>query len=110
MHHEARIHRTGRVAWKTVGVLSVCTAALLLAEAGLFGNRAATPHQGAIDLLRRVGLMATIREAVRFLDNGKVVTSAGIDAAVHAVGKLLGHERAERTARHMEYPWQPVAP
>jgi transcriptional regulator GlxA family with amidase domain len=56
---------------------------------------------------------ATIREGVRYLDNGQVVLSAGIaagiDAALHVIGKLLGQDRADKTARHMEFNWQQVA-
>jgi transcriptional regulator GlxA family with amidase domain len=95
-------------------VLSVCTGALLLARAGLLDNLAATTHHGAIDLLRQVAPKTTVRTDVRYLDNGKVVTSAGIasgiDAALHVVARVLGHDQAERTARHMEYPWQPARP
>jgi len=43
-------------------------------------------------LLRQVAPKTTIREGVRFLDNGKVVISTGIDAAFHVVGKLLVQE------------------
>jgi transcriptional regulator GlxA family with amidase domain len=46
----------------------------------------------------------------RWVDNGKVVTaagvSAGIDAALHAVAKLIGPRTAEGIARYMEYRWQ----
>jgi transcriptional regulator GlxA family with amidase domain len=45
------------------------------------------------------------------VDNGRVVCSAGIaagiDMSLHVVGRLLGREVTERTARQMEYPWQP---
>jgi transcriptional regulator GlxA family with amidase domain len=41
------------------------------------------------------------------VDNGKIITaagvSAGIDAALHVVGRLVGPEVAENTARYMEY-------
>jgi transcriptional regulator GlxA family with amidase domain len=47
----------------------------------------------------------------RFVDNGRVVCSAGIaaglDMSLHLVGRLLGEEVAARTARQMEYPWGP---
>jgi transcriptional regulator GlxA family with amidase domain len=46
------------------------------------------------------------------VDNGRVVCSAGIaagiDMSLHVVGRLLGQEVAEKTARQMEYPWQPA--
>jgi transcriptional regulator GlxA family with amidase domain len=47
----------------------------------------------------------------RFVDNGRVICSAGIaagiDMSLHVVARLLGREVAEKTARQMEYPWQP---
>jgi transcriptional regulator GlxA family with amidase domain len=112
MNNEALVGWIGQAAAKAEVVLSVCTGALLLAKAGLLDGLAATTHHGAIDLLRQVAPKATIREGVRFLDNGQVVLSAGIasgiDAALHVIGKLLGPDQADKTARHMEYPWQPV--
>lgn len=92
-------------------VLSVCTGALLLAKAGLLDGRDATTHHGAFDLLREIAPTATVHESRRFVDNGKVVTSAGIaagiDASLHVVARLLGQHLAEATARHMEYVWRP---
>ena len=45
------------------------------------------------------------------VDNGKLVTaagvSAGIDASLHVVGRLLGEQAAKDTARYMEYKWEP---
>ncbi|HKB04922.1 MAG TPA: DJ-1/PfpI family protein [Gemmataceae bacterium] len=92
-------------------VLSVCTGAILLAKAGLLDGKEATTHWGSIDRLRTAAPKATVRENVRVVDNGKVVTaagvSAGIDASLHVVGRLLGKEAAKDTARYMEYRWTP---
>ena len=45
----------------------------------------------------------------RFVDNGRVICSAGIaagiDMSLHVVSRLLGDEVAEKSARQMEYPW-----
>ena len=45
----------------------------------------------------------------RFLDNGKILTSAGIsagiDVSLHLVARLLGKETAEKTSAYMEYRW-----
>jgi transcriptional regulator GlxA family with amidase domain len=91
-------------------VLSVCTGALLLAKAGLLDGLEATTHHGAIDLLREVAPTTAIHADRRFVDNGRVVCSAGIAAGIdmsfHVVGRLLGRDVAEKTARQMEYPWQ----
>ena len=91
--------------------LSVCTGALILAKAGLLEGLTATTHHGALDLLRESAPGATVREELRIADNGQVVLSggisAGIDMSLHVVARLLGRARAEETARHMEYRWQP---
>jgi transcriptional regulator GlxA family with amidase domain len=88
-------------------VLSVCTGALVLAQAGLLDGARATTHHDAIDLLRQLAPRAEVVENERFVDNGQIVTaagiSAGIDASLHVVGRLLGAAVADATGRHMEY-------
>jgi putative intracellular protease/amidase/catechol 2,3-dioxygenase-like lactoylglutathione lyase family enzyme len=90
-------------------VLSVCTGALLLAKAGLLDSLEATTHHGAIDLLRQTAPMTTVHADRPFVDNGQIVCSAGITAGIdmclHVVGRLVGKEVAEKTARQMEYPF-----
>jgi transcriptional regulator GlxA family with amidase domain len=92
-------------------ILSVCTGALLLAKAGLLDGLEATTHHGAIDLLRQAAPETMVHADRRFVDNGRMVCSAGIaagiDMSLHVVARLLGPEGAEKTARQMEYPWQP---
>ncbi len=93
-------------------VLSVCTGALLLGKAGLLDGLDATTHHVAFDRLREIVPRTTVHEDRRFVDNGKVITSAGIaagiDMSLHVVGRLLGADAAAETARHMEYPWKQV--
>jgi transcriptional regulator GlxA family with amidase domain len=112
MYNEVLIGWIRQAAARAKIVLSVCTGALLLAKAGLLDDLEATTHHGAIDLLRQVAPKTTVRADTRFIDNSKVVTSAGIaagiDAALHLVARLLGQDQAEKTARQMEYPWQPL--
>ena len=54
----------------------------------------------------------TIHADHRFVDNGRVVCSAGIaasiDMSLHVLARLLGSDVAVRTAQQMEYPWQPT--
>lgn len=92
-------------------VLSVCNGASILADAGLLDGLEATTHQGTISTLRRMAPRTVVHDDLRFVDNGKVITaagvSAGIDASLHIVSRLLGEERARRTARYMEYAWEP---
>ncbi|MCP4173552.1 MAG: DJ-1/PfpI family protein [Fuerstiella sp.] len=92
-------------------VLSVCTGALLLGKAGLLDGLNATTHHSAFDVLRETVPTATVHEQRRFVDNGRIITSAGIaagiDMSLHVVARRLGVDVAAATARHMEYPWQP---
>jgi transcriptional regulator GlxA family with amidase domain len=89
--------------------LSVCTGALLLGAAGLLKGKGATTHWSAMDELRALPTGAEILPDARIVDNGRLVVSAGvsagIDAALHIVCRLLGQGQAEVTAREMDYDW-----
>lgn len=91
-------------------VMSVCTGALLLGKAGLLDGLEVTTHHIGFDLLREVAPAAFVHEDRRFVDNGKIITSAGIaagiDMSLYVVERLLEAEVAAATARHMEYPWK----
>jgi transcriptional regulator GlxA family with amidase domain len=100
---------------------SVCTGAFLLAEAGLLDDRRATTHWASLERLRdgypRVRVEGLtpgepVRPyGVRYVDEGRVVTSAGIaagiDMALHLVARLAGDAVARQTAERMEYRWEP---
>lgn len=93
-------------------LLSVCTGALLLAKADLLEGLSATTHFGAYDLLREIAPGTTVCAGERWVDNGKIITSAGVSAGIdmsfYVVGKLLGAEVAVETARYTEYEhWKP---
>ena len=91
---------------------SVCTGAFLLAAQGLLDGRRATTHWGGIAWLREHHPAIDVRDDVRIVDEGRIVTSAGvsagIDMALHLVARLHGPAVAEETARQMEYDggWQ----
>lgn len=91
---------------------SVCTGAFILAESGILdGHKATTFHSSLDNLEQRYPKIEVLRE-VRFVDNGKVITtagiSAGIDGALHMVAKLQGLGQAKRVAYYMEYDnWIP---
>ena len=99
----------GMVAAASCVTASVCTGAFLLAEAGLLDGKSATTHWEDIDDLRSSWPSVTVEEGVRCVDEGAVVTaagiSAGIDMSLHLVERLAGRELALQTARHMEYDW-----
>ncbi len=111
MHNPALTDWIRQASGKAELVLSVCTGALLLAKAGLLDGLEATTHHGANDLLSQTAPQTAIHADRRFVDNGRVVCSAGIaagiDMSLHVVGRLLGQEVAMKTARQMEYPWEP---
>lgn len=112
MHNQVLIDWIGQAAGKAELVMSVCTGALLLGKAGLLDGLEATTHHGSFDLLRQVAPQTTVHEDRRFVDNGRVICSAGIaagiDMSLHVVGRLLGKEVAHKTARQMEYSWKEV--
>ena len=113
MNNERLIEWLRTTAPRAQIVLSVCTGALLLAKAGLLDGLIATTHHDAINLLRETAPKATVRESERFIDNGQIITaagiSAGIDASLYIVSRLLGPPMAQAAARYMEYRWQPAA-
>jgi transcriptional regulator GlxA family with amidase domain len=90
---------------------SVCSGALLLGRVGLLDGLRATTHFGALRELEAAAPAATVVENVKVVDNGRIVTSAGIsagiEAALHLVGRIMGVEHAIETARYMEYDWRP---
>lgn len=91
--------------------LSVCTGVFILAEAGLLDGKEATTHWGSIDTLKKTYPKVKVHADKRWVDNGKVVTaagvSAGIDASLHVVEKLHGKDVADATAKYMEYRRNP---
>ena len=94
---------------KTECMFSVCTGVFALARAGLLDGLEATTHHSAIENLRSKHPKIKVRTDVRVVDNGKIITaagvSAGIDGALHIVGKMCGIEVAQKTAEYMEYTW-----
>ena len=89
---------------------SVCTGAFLLAERGILDGKRATTHWASVGWMRDQYPAVTMLDDARFVDEGRVITaagiSAGIDMALHVVARLHGEETARWTARRMEYEWQ----
>jgi transcriptional regulator GlxA family with amidase domain len=88
---------------------SVCTGAFLLAKAGLLSGKSATTHWEDIDDLHAMFGDITVHKKRRWVDQGAVVTSAGISAGIdmslHLVERLVGRELALVTAKQMEVDW-----
>jgi transcriptional regulator GlxA family with amidase domain len=89
---------------------SVCTGAFLLGKLGLLDGHPVTTHWSALDRLATTFPETRVRRDVRWVDDGAMVTaagiSAGIDMSLHLVERLMGRDVAEATARYMEYRWQ----
>jgi transcriptional regulator GlxA family with amidase domain len=94
-------------------VASVCTGAFVLGTLGLLQNRPWTTHWEDVGELRRRLQGAGAGEAwVRWVDAGEVVTSGGLSSgiamALHLVERFAGRDLALRTARQIEYEWDPA--
>lgn len=92
---------------------SVCTGSLVFAAAGLLKDRPATTHWASLDLLSELDPSIEVRAEDRFVDDGDVITSAGIsagiDMALHLVARLGGTKRARDVRRGIQYdPAPPV--
>lgn len=92
---------------------SVCTGAFVLAKAGLLEGLEVTTFHGAIEGLRKSYPALRVEDGRRFVDNGHIVTtagiSAGIDGSLNVVARLLGRRVADQVATYMEYHWTPEA-
>lgn len=88
-------------------VLSVCTGSMMLARAGVLDGLSATTHHGSFEEFESVAPNVELCRGERFVDNGKVVTSAGISAGIdmslYIVSRLHGAQHAITTAKYMEY-------
>jgi transcriptional regulator GlxA family with amidase domain len=86
---------------------SVCTGAFLLAQAGLLDGRRVTTHWEDLDDLRARFPALRVESGPLWLDEGSIVTSAGISAGIdmslHLVARLAGNALADRTARQLEF-------
>jgi transcriptional regulator GlxA family with amidase domain len=92
---------------------SVCTGSLVYAAAGLLRGRPATTYWGALEELRALDPSVAVREHDRWVDDGDLITSAGvsagIDMALHLVARLAGADRAREVRRGIQYdPAPPV--
>lgn len=114
VHHQ-QMQNTHVLDWitqeaKTASIVaSVCTGAFLLAQAGVITQQKVTTHWEDIDELRSLFPQLTVVENVRWVEDGSLVTSAGISAGIdmslYLVSRTHGLALAEKTARQMDFDW-----
>jgi transcriptional regulator GlxA family with amidase domain len=90
---------------------SVCTGSLPLAAAGLLRGRPATTARTRLDVLKSIDSSIHVRRDARFVDDGDIITaaglSAGMDMALHIVGRLAGSDRSRQVREGIEYAPDP---
>lgn len=90
-------------------VAAVCTGSMLLGFAGLLDGHRATTHWRSLDWMRESFPRVTVVDDAHVVDDGAVITSAGIsagiDMALKVVARTWGERIARETAKHMEYPY-----
>ena len=90
---------------------SVCTGSVVFAAAGLLRGRPATSHRSSLDHMKSIDPTIEVRPEARFVDDGDIITasglSAGIDMALHVVGRLAAPGRAREVREGIEYAPDP---
>jgi len=88
---------------------SVCTGAMLLGQIGLLDGRRATTLWRSLEWMRQSFPSVTVEDKLHVVEDGQVLTSAGIsagiDMALRVVARYCGEAVGRATARHMEYPF-----
>jgi len=105
-HNNHVIHHFLRTRAKEVKILaSVCTGAFFLGKAGLLKGRKATTHILSLERMREAFPDTEVISDKRYVEDGNIITSAGISAGIdmslHIVSKYLGEEVARFTAQEM---------
>jgi transcriptional regulator GlxA family with amidase domain len=109
------IHNAHLVGWigergRQVELLtSVCTGSMLLGSAGLLDGRRATTHWRSLDWMRASLPGVRVEERLHVVEDGHLLTSAGIsagiDMALRVVARTFSEPVARATARQMEYAY-----
>lgn len=89
-------------------IASICTGAFVLGAAGLLAGRPATTHWKRADMFRALYPKVLLDEDLLFIDDGDIITSAGlaagVDLCLHLIRRDFGSEVANRAARHCVVP------
>ncbi len=90
---------------ETVTLMCVCSGSLLAAQAGLLRGRECTTHHDLVGELAKLEPSATVHANRIFVEDGRIMTSAGVtsgvDLALHVIGQQLGHKVAVAVARDL---------
>ena len=113
LHDDAQLDWVRRQRVDVPLMTSVCTGSLVYAAAGLLSGRRATTHWSSLDRLAELDATIVVQPQERFVDDGDVITSAGIsagiDMALHLIVRLAGTDRAREVRRAIQYdPAPPV--
>lgn len=107
MTDEAALEILKQVAAKATWVTSVCTGSLVYAKAGLLEGRKCTSHHSCLDFLAKISPTSEVQAKTRFVQDGNIVTaagvSAGIDMALWLVGQIFTPDFAREVQNFMEY-------
>ncbi len=94
---------------KVETLASVCTGSLLLGKAGLLEGKRATTHWRSLNWMSELFPKTKVEKGLHFVEDGNLLTSAGIsagiDMALKVVVRYFGESVARATAKHMEYPF-----
>jgi transcriptional regulator GlxA family with amidase domain len=108
---DAFVARVREIADGGALMASVCTGAFVFEKARLLEGRRAATHWASIDRLEELGV--TVDRDARYVDEGMVVTaagvSAGIDMALHLVARLESEEMSASVRRYIQYEPDPVS-
>ena len=90
-------------------VASICSGAFLLAATGALDGLRATTHWAALETMRKRFPQVKVESRYHWIEDGNVITSAGIsagiDMALRVVARYFGEPVARNTAQRMEYPY-----
>lgn len=109
MHNQVMLAFIRTHAMHVETLASVCTGALILGNAGLLDGLRATTHWRSLPMMQELFPRITVDSKSHVVQQGKIITSAGIsagiDMALHIVTHYYGEPIARSTARQMEYPF-----
>jgi len=114
--HTSEVKNTNVISWVSKVakvsklVASVCTGAFILAQAKVLTSQKVTTHWEDIAALEKDFPSLTVQKNVRWVDEGDIITSAGISAGIdmslQLVAKIRSLDLANQTARQMDFDWK----